>query len=631
MKRWFFLILSGLLMEIGASVAPAQTDLKPIDQIRETQLQVLVIPNVKQFNERYIELVKELGFEGMAAPPFVFEKKGEFEEAGLAAFYISQAFRNPVIQRQIKSEELVQERAGKDVDLSEIFKIESSGFRTLIFSDDDQWGVVRENELISSSDQKQLQAFLEAKPLTGQVNPRMAELVNRSGISLLAKVRERDRPNLSESLKRTKPGTFTKEEMETVRKIDQALESADRFGVGLTYDRKCLTLNSLVSFKKNEVLQEIVSFENLKRKFHPTRGLSDHNLISSFSMQLDAMHSPTMARLLPKMLRHESRMIFRSEWLNGRMIQTAAELLADSWHEVQGIKLGLYEVDDLKNGPICIVGVVEARDGEAMMAELRKLVTLVDPEKGKASKEAFEAEIAALIKQLGSRKYTVRQRATTRLMLAGRAAMEPLQAAMESSNTETRARIHQVLRKLELEAQDATKDFAVGDVDFWSNLRPEFSMASEKVNVGGHACHLLRIHPDSSKSAEKVSEASAYMAGAFGPSWDKIYLAPVGNQYVFMVGSDQERFLEVVENVKSGADPIADRKVIHRQNIQTGQVQFHFSLAHLANLTEWMGRREPVEPGDNNLSSISIVLGRESWGLNLYLPLEELKILTNRF
>lgn len=608
----------------------AQDVLSVVDEIRDFQDGTVVIQSLDQFRNQgsaFLTDSKSGKLVGLFMGMFQYEGEGinkKYDSTRPLVFYSDVSGKKRLIQLPVNSWEQVKRDFQKKVDAP--FRASYPRFIAFIFRASYAFAIADDSHLGFAQDEQLVIDFANAPMLSTSLNNRFKKLFNESGMTAYFRVTDEQRPTSFESSKGH--DEFTPEESETLRRIDRVVESAQAMAIGLTYEKRCVALQWLLAFKDHDAASEIFDFGETNRAFKATVGLPRKGLISTVSLNVETLRSPETARVIPKIIGPD---------LNGQSVGLAMQLLADAWHDVRGVRMGLYVAEGESQGKLCLVGVIDPRNPDSIVNELNKLVTLVGKESGEKSNPEQTAEIESLIRQLGSPEFLVRERASTRLVLAGSAAEKHLIKAASSGEAEVRLRARRALDEIAKHTETAAKKYSVDSIKFWANLRPQFSMENILAKYGSHDCYLLRIHPDPDKTENEVQIADKTMAQVFGESWDMVPMVRVGDQFVFLFGSKTELLDKAVANLKTNRDPIGSSQIIQNQKVVPGQLQVHFSLAQLINAGFFDGMKRnpwqsrvfdvPVEVGENNLTTMTFSLDPKTWGVNLHVPIEEIELM----
>ena len=468
---------------------------------------------------------------------------------------------------------------------------------------------------------KEFHATFAERPVM-KLDQATQDLVNRGGMIVFSKPKKSDF-ELGLSLS----NDFSEEEKEFLEKIDAATATTKHGAASLTYENKVARVEGIIAFTNGEPMSELIDFAAASRPFQPTLGLDADGLLTSVSFQIDALKSPELVRIIPKIFGPDSSLLpgDNQKWLEGRMMRGTIELFADSWQDVKATRLALYP-STAGDGSLTMIAIVDPKDPDQLLSEFAKLVKLVEPTDTPQAAADQNVEIESLIQQLESDQYSIRSRATNRLILAGKSALEALKAAENSGSAEKRVRIKRILDSYAAEQKQELAQLAVEDISFWASLRPQFRLDATSSTYEGYPSRVLHVLPDPTKNKEQVATATKAIERLFGSDWDRIRIVRVNEQYVCMFGSDEARFKKTLKQLAENQDPIADLAVNNRQPIRSGNIHIHASMGRIAdtfypdkNRIPYI-EKQPEPVTKDNLSTLTINLAEQHWRIGLYLP-----------
>jgi len=227
-------------------------------------------------------------------------------------------------------------------------------------------------------DAERFEQIKKAKLLNDSLDPKMLGLLNRAGITGLARPDDTV-PLIMAPLIMSSPvpsntqSTFPPEEEKLIKKIGRACEGATFGAVGLTYEKRQLTGEAHVKFSKDDLFKDIFDFEeSSKSKFEPTVGLSPNKLLATVSIQTSIFDSPKVARIFQKFL-----IPGLGAWSgiksDAGMFQLTSGLIADSWSDIKGVRIGLYHN---QANQVSFVLIIDPRNPDEFLSEVEKLVAI---------------------------------------------------------------------------------------------------------------------------------------------------------------------------------------------------------------------------------------------------------------
>lgn len=500
-------------------------------------------------------------------------------------------------------------------------------------------GLIKDGHLIASpnkkpkegeSDFKSFDAFKDAKPLSESLDARMIELFDRTGFGFFARPKAAlaDLPVFWGWGREIK--NLNAREQDLVEKIHKAQACLNAGAVGITYQKDQFNGEFHLKYSRDDAFDDLFDFAAAnEHKFDPTIGLPAENLLFSLSTQTSIFKSPDLGRLLLK-LSVPSVGSFLQLNLDNSFFSVTGNLLADSQNDIAGVRIAIYKSAD---SAFSAVAILDARDPEQFFDELQKLMAMVEPETEEGLSPAAVAEIERLIKDLGSRSYSTRESAETRLSLAARRAEPALKkAASESDVAEVRMRASRILRRLAVKPASAAKNLS--NLNFWANYDPDIAIEKGTTSLFDQPARLLRItHPptftdmDSRKMSSKLKQL-------FGQNWNRVPVVRVGDRFVVMIGGDDKAMEQTIDNLKRSINPIKKIATSEAPYFNEGNLQMHFSFARISEtFVDGVGQFTAAYikdyEDDSKLTSVSFQLLPDYWQSTLNMPIEELRPFAN--
>jgi hypothetical protein len=539
------------------------------------------------------------------------------------------------VQLPFDERDAVMSLAAEDVEPDMPFKLKGN-FPTdfpILSSKKKCRGLIKDNFLFAIPDGKKVaddegrkfDVFKNAKLLNDSLDPRMNAFINRTGIG---------RPNDRFEFFSAFSNPFNREqlklnsrELELEQKFKVAFEDANFGALGLLYADRQLNAEMHVNFSKDNSFDGVLDFDAVEeKKFQPTVGLPSEGLLASVSLQTSVFDSPDVTRFLLK-----SSFPGFGVWAgierDAAMFQLTGNLIADAWEDVEGVRIGLYSN---KKGTLSVISVLDAKQPDEFFLELEKLIAIVEPENENEQSDFATEEYERLISDLGARKYSVRERAETRLAIAARRAVPALKKAIEETESaEVRMRatrlINRVGRKKTSPARKAS------NLNFWANLDPEFAIEKGQREMYGVPARLVRIRLPKTLSDGQQRNARLRLSQLFGDQWDQVPVVRVGNQFVAMFGYDESMLESTVENLKQQKDPLGQLAVGKAPYFKEGNLQVHASFQRLRKmfvdeekegfLTGFAHKYDLKDV----LTSLSLSLSRDYWQCSFNMPIEDFR------
>ena len=187
--------------------------------------------------------------------------------------------------------------------------------------------------------------------------------------------------------------------------------------IGLKYHDRVMELRSHIKLAKGTQLDDLFNIKESQKPWDAVLGFEHQGLAGVVALNMEAFKSAAAARAIPKIGLSEVYHSDATRFLNGNMLQLLSELIGDSWNDFSATRLGVYENDaEQKAGQVAIVGVVDAKDPQQLIAELKKISALSMPTDKNAEAEAQRQRVInELIEDLKSNTDRVASRAETRL------------------------------------------------------------------------------------------------------------------------------------------------------------------------------------------------------------------------
>ncbi len=464
-------------------------------------------------------------------------------------------------------------------------------------------GYIHGNKLVAFEGEDDVaRKFLDAPPLAAKLDATSRDIIHGSGISLIGQISPEEVNNVitADWLVGEFGSDMTEAEQKWLHDLAET-GMATRLGLlGLKYHDRVFQLRSHAQIGEGKSLERLVDFTKADQPWKPELGLEVEQLVLSAAIQMNAFRSSAAARVVPQVLLRESGRGNQFGFLQGNMLRILAELSGDSWNDLSAARVGLYQNDeDEQAGQLAIVGIADARKPEDVLNELRRLSRLTSPEALSVKAAERADELLRLVDELASEDCNVSDRARTRLILAGQAAVPALKKGIEVWNLEQRERAQGILNRIQTDTDAAGK--AVIDPGFWTTLNPGLRLEESTGTVAGFATHTIHVTPDPSKTTDEVGEAIGVMQGMFGENWGSIQVVQVRDHFVFMIGSDKSMLERIVKNVEAGnsilTKPLRDAGMKPLE----GQIQVClntariYQLSGIRNWTDPEGKLKPAE------------------------------------
>ncbi|MGL4549755.1 MAG: hypothetical protein ACRC33_01100 [Gemmataceae bacterium] len=279
------------------------------------------------------------------------------------------------------------------------------------------------------------------------------------------------------------------------------------------------------------------------------------------------------------------------------------------WRQFKGRRLAVYHnADEARHGLFSLVAVLDAGDPKRALDEIADLARFagakdLDPSGPDA------AALRRLVADLDSDEYQTREAASTKLMLAGDAALPLLTKAASAGPPEQRRRAKRVVAVLDARRAAA----AAGEAA--RLIRPGFVLQRAAEKLDGHDIDVVSVRLSAGDSG-----LVPFLRTMAGPEWGRVRLAAVGKKVILMVGSDVSLFGQTLRNVKGGqpgleTDPGLARFREHADGARRWEL--HVALESADALT---GKGiDPPKLKAGELSSLAVTLDRERFEANAWM------------
>jgi len=295
---------------------------------------------------------------------------------------------------------------------------------------------------------------------------------------------------------------------------------------------------------------------------------------------------------------------------------------------VQGNRLAVYQnAAEKKHGLFSTIAILDVEDAKLFVAGMRILAKMASADTLDLTKKKVkeELDLERLVRDLGSTFYPVRQSATTKLTLVGETALPYLAKAIESKDfdlegkrraRDLRDRINAVAAQRRKELLDE-KSRPVFD-------RPKLTFVANVEKRQGVSVDIIDI-----KLAGMDPVRTQRFTQMFGPDWDKVRLAIVGNQILFMLGSDTALFDSTLANLNKGDAGLAASKRLadfHAIAAKERQFEFHVSVEGVLRLVNPNASHDrPTQ-----ITSMSLTIGERMLRVDARVPMAEVRTIAQK-
>jgi hypothetical protein len=306
-------------------------------------------------------------------------------------------------------------------------------------------------------------------------------------------------------------------------------------------------------------------------------------------------------------------------------------VFGEVWQRLQGSRAGLYENENAeRDGHFSLVAVLDTENSAKFVTDMAGLARFVNASGLSLDDEAevIDAKtIAELVAQLGHDEYRVRQTATTKLGLVGKAALPALEKALASTDAEVQFRTKALKQQINTSLAEEREDLLKRDL--LSRIQPNFAFFPRAEKRAEQPIDIvqLRLRIDE-------AEQAAQLRRLLGPDWNKVRLASIDNRVILLCGSNTALFEETIGNVRSGRKGIeGDARLTKFRTRAPAErtVEFHFSLSRGQELVAAAADAKPAEAKSAGLSSLGLSISAERVRLDLFSPYDEVKSVVKKW
>ncbi len=346
------------------------------------------------------------------------------------------------------------------------------------------------------------------------------------------------------------------------------------------------------------------------------KGLPAGRVVAAQAFRGDGARNAALATLLVGAL--------HDKVLQLRLLLSAADrpnfvgVFTEVWQRLTGGRVAVYQnADPAKQGLFSVVAILDTEDAGRFVAALKSLARLADAERRPAEKD-LRAEIDRLVRDLGDRRYRVRQSATTRLGLVGEPALAALEKALAAPDAEVARRAAGLKKAIVAAAVERRKELAEGR---FRRLHPALSFAPRPEMRDGQPVEVVQV-----KLAGQDARAADQLRHLFGPDWDRIRLAVHGKQVVALLGSDQALLGAALKNLNEGKPGLAAARGLagfDSQSDPARKVELHLSITAALAFLKAADLQQP-RAAAYSLSSFALAAAPDGLRLDFRVPLPEL-------
>ncbi len=480
----------------------------------------------------------------------------------------------------------------------------------------------RDKHLFLSQHEPALKRLSQAKPLSGQIDPRsplgQADILLHFAPAALGEEWKFIQKELEREF-----GPLDDPAEEKVRQQFISTLASLRSATGGVHIDDGLGLNLAARFAKEKNVQEFLTALRSTGGPSHLKGLPEGRVVAAQAMTGDGRNNILIARLVVHFLL--KNVLETNQIVSATDRPNFVGVFTEVWQRLQGSRAAVYlTADEAKRGLFSLVAILDAHDAVKLFAEMKTLAKIADGSVLDLKKKPKEEEIdvAKLVRDLGDDTYRVRESATTRLRLLGEPALAYLEKTINDSKTdlETVRRAQKLREQISRAAAQRRKELLAKDLPPF--VRPSFFFVPQAETRAGVPVHVIKV-----KLADKDLPINKQMQQLLGPEWDHVRLAVLGNQVVVLLGSEIELLESALVNVKEGKAGLAGAKSLaafSRRANPARSVEFHLSVDNLMALTN-PNQPVPRAKAGQFLSSISLTVQPQRMQLDLWFPTVDVK------
>lgn len=478
----------------------------------------------------------------------------------------------------------------------------------------------RGSRVYLAAQEKVLRSALDARPLSDLLSPeqRVAFAKDDLFVHLNPKPLEREWKSLRQHLTEEFERWDDPIEKKTAQQFLDTLDSFRFALIGGRLDRG-VGLNFLVALdpKSADVRAFLSTLRSEKNTAH-LRGLPEGKLVAAQAHAGAGARNGFLARAFVQYL---LKNILETNRLTSAADRpTFLGVFNEVWQRLEGSRVGAYFTsDETQRGLFSVVAILDTADAAKFLSELRTLARIADGTLDPAQVEAArQIDLAQLVKDLGSEKYPVRHAAQTKLRLIGEPALPHLEKAVVTGDLEVVQRARRLIAEISRSAAERRKELLTKDLPRY--VRPTFAWVSGAEKRLDLPIDIIQI-----RLTDSDKPAGVHMRQLFGPDWDRMRLAVVGNQVIVLLGSQVELFDAAIHNVKKGLPGVAaSKRALHPAGKDAhAAAWFEVSVEALASLVSGQPRRDPGP----HVTSFALTIHDSGLQVHLHVPTDEIRIL----
>ena len=314
------------------------------------------------------------------------------------------------------------------------------------------------------------------------------------------------------------------------------------------------------------------------------------------------------------------------ETIASARLSNLANLFGLSWQSCDQTRFALYEnADPTHTGWFSLLAILDTEQAEQFVKDMVELapfmhasgLTVTDAEETLGAKE-----IQVLVEDLGNKSYRIRQLAAIKLGLIGSPAIEALQAASKSEDSEVRLRSQATLAEIQRSLASERKNLL--EKDLLSRIQPQLTYLPSQEIREDRRVDFIRLGLKG-----KGNRLAAQLRRLLGPQWNTIRVATFGNQVILMVGSDLSLFdaaLAIAQTPQAKRVGHKRFEKFEQRSSDRRSGELHVSLARLKQLIDQ--DVDPLQRPDkaSGNSSINVLISPQQIRADFFSPPEEIGV-----
>lgn len=303
-------------------------------------------------------------------------------------------------------------------------------------------------------------------------------------------------------------------------------------------------------------------------------------------------------------------------------------LLSEALDRVKGGHLVLYESSDRSRyGDFNLLGILTTDDPESFVADLTGLAPFLNAasmNETEAGVAFTQEQIEDLVTKLGDSHYERRRLAKLKLNLLGVHARPAIEKATKSRDLELRLAAEELLANNEFEAVTGRVELIEGSL--FTSLKPSFTYTAKQDHVAKSDIGILTMGLGSD-----TQPIQNKMKTLFGPDWQKVRIATIGNEVVLMLGSETSILEKAIANQKLSESELNSHKACNsfRERAKSDTTfEFHMAISRLAYLLD-LGISEEKSAGNketDRVSSFGLTIKEKQVRVDTYTPPQDVKV-----